>query len=787
MARALNRKLLRDIRTLRTQVVAITVVVACGVATFVGLRSVYASLLRTQSSYYELYRFADIFANLERAPESLEHRIAEIPGVGAVQTRVVSEVTLDVPGLDEPATGRLVSIPEEPRATLNDLYIQTGGYIEGPDDVLASASFAEANALQVGDSLGAVINGRWRRLRIAGIALSPEYVYEIRGAGELFPDNRLFGVLWIGRETVAAAFDLEGAFNDVALTLAPGGDEEAVIARLDTLLERYGGFGAYGREDQISNRFLSDEIAQSRTTSVVVPAIFLGVAAFLLHVVLVRLVATQREQIAVLKAFGYSNAAVGLHYLALSLVAVAGGAVVGPALGIWIGYEMAQIYAQFYRFPVLEYAVSPLLVAAAVGINAAAASLGAYSAVRRAVSLPPAEAMRAEPPARFGPGIVDRLHLQRFFSPAARMVIRNLERRPVRALVTTFGIGLAVAILVVGGFFFDAIDYMARIQFQVIQREDVAVTFEAPLPLRVRHELDALPGVMRTEVFRSLPVRLRHEHRSYQTALLGQEPGAELRRRIDREERPIPLPASGLLLSTHLAEILDVKPGEMLTVEVQEGEQREVRLPVAGVVDELIGLGAYMTLDAVNRVARGEPSASGAYLAVDPLYTDTLYARLKRLPAVAGVAIRESSLQSFQETLAQSILISTVVIVIFAVVIAFGIVYNGARITLSERMNELATLRILGFYRREVAGILLGEQALLTIVALPVGFLLGYVGAATLIEASASELFRLPLIVTGSTYVFAGLVVSAAAVVSGLAVRRRLDRIDLIEALKGRE
>lgn len=785
--RALDRKLLRDIRRLRGQVAAISLVVACGVATFVGLRSVYDSLVRTQAEYYERFRFADVFAHLERAPAALEERIAEIPGVAQVQTRIVTDVTLDVPGLGEPATGRMVSIPPEPRPILNDLYIREGRYPRGEDELLVSPTFAEANALLPGDSIGAVLNGRWQRFRIAGIALSPEYVYEIRGAGELFPDNRLFGVLWVERDVLAASFDMEGAFNDVALTLGPGASTPEAIARLDTLLDRYGGLGAYDREDQISNRFLSDEIAQNRVTSALVPAIFLGVAAFLLHVLLIRLVATQREQIAVLKAFGYSDLAVGLHYLAFALVAVAAGAVVGILLGLWVGNELAGIYGRFYRFPELRYVARPVVIALAVLVNAGAATAGAFTAVRRAVALPPAEAMRPPPPARYRPGIIDRLGIQRFFSPASRMVIRHLERRPARALVSVLGIGLAVAILIVGRHFFDAIDFMATVQFRLVQREDLAVTFERPLPLRVRHELRRLPGVLRVEPFRSVPVRLKNGYRSYRVALLGQLPDGELRRRVDRELRDAPLPAAGLLLTTELARIIDVRPGDELDIEVLEGERPVRRLAVAALVDELIGVNAYLPLEQASRLVGGGPTATGAYLAVDELEIGRLYAELKRLPPIAGVSLREAALRSFRQTVAESISIATTVLVVFAVVIAFGIVYNGARIALSERSRELATLRVLGFYRREVAAILLGEQALLTALACPVGFALGYVGIGLIIQASASELFRMPRVLTAASLVFATGIVTAAAVVSGFVVRRRLDRLDIVEALKARE
>lgn len=278
---------MRDLFHLRGQVIAVALVVACGIATYVTMRSSYDSLVVSRDAYYEAYRFADVFAQLKRAPESLAAEMQNIPGVATIQTRVVLEVTLDVPDLDEPATARLVSIPERQTPILNDIFIREGRYVESGrrDEVLVSEAFAEANRLQVGQSLGAVINGHWEQLRIVGIGLSPEYVHEIRAA-DIFPDRRRFGILWMSRDALGPAFDMEGAFNNVSVSLAPGASEADVIDRLDQLLERYGGLGAFGREEQESHRFLADEIEQDRITGIVVPSIFLGVAAFLIHMVL---------------------------------------------------------------------------------------------------------------------------------------------------------------------------------------------------------------------------------------------------------------------------------------------------------------------------------------------------------------------------------------------------------------------------------------------------------------------------------------------------------------------
>jgi putative ABC transport system permease protein len=785
---ALRTKLVRDLWHLRGQVGAIALVVACGVAVVVTTRSAYESLALSQSTYYASYRFADVFASLERAPEALGARIAAIPGVSALQTRIVAQVTLDVPGLAEPAIGRLIAIPERRVPILNDLHLRRGRWLEPGrrDEVLVSEAFAEANQLAPGDTIGAVLHGRWQRLRIVGVALSPEYIYEIQGAS-LFPDNRRFGVLWMSRDALGPPFEMEGAFNDVALALAEGASEQDVIERLDHLLEPWGGLGAYGRDDHVSHRFISDEIAQNRVFGTIVPAIFLGVAAFLMNVVLSRLVATQREQIAVLKAFGYRDRDIAGHYLGFALAAVAVGAVLGVLLGLWFGARIHEMYVMFYRFPVLKFAPGPTVIGAAIGVSALAAVAGALGAVRRVLALAPAEAMRPEPPARFGAGWLERSRLGPRLPAAARMIWRNLARHPVRAGLSVLGTALAVAILLVGRFFVDAIETMNDVQFRAVQREDLTVLFHEPLRSDARHAVATLPGVLQAEPFRVAPVRLRFEHAERRVPLFGLAEGHELRRVIGADGEPHALAPDGVILTDKLAAILGVTPGDRVTVEVLEGERAVRELRVAGLVDELLGLNAYLEAGALHRLLREQSTWSGALLRVDPLHLPELNAVLKRMPAVAGATSRAAMLKSFEETLARSFAIFTSVLIGFASVIACAVVYNAARIALSERGRELASLRVLGFTRGEVATLLLGEQALLTLVAIPLGFAIGRAFCAALSAAYQWELFRLPLAITNRSYVFAAAVVIAAAAASTEIVRYRLDRLDLVAVLKTRE
>lgn len=786
---ALDRKLFRDLWHVRGQALAIAAVIMSGVALFVTELSTQASLALTRSDYYAQYRFAEVFARCKRAPNTITERIAAIDGVDTVQTRVVSEVTLDVPGLIEPAVGRLVSVPRTRRPALNDVFLRSGRYIEPTDRdaVLASEGFVLAHKLKPGDKVAAVINGRRRELTIVGVALSPEFIYSIRD-GDFLPDDKRFGIFWMSEDEVANAFDMRSAFNDVTLTLEENANALYVLSELDKVLEPYGGIGAIERKHQVSHWYLENELTQLKNIGIAMPLVFLGVAAFLLNVVLTRLIAMQREQIAALKAFGYSNLGVGWHYTKFVLVIVALGAGVGAAVGADLGKRLTGIYTEFYRFPFLRFSLDPAVVLWAIGITAVASLLGALGAVRSAIVLPPAEAMRPPSPGVFRPTIFERIGLQRFLPQTTRMILRQIERRPFKFGFSVLGIAMGVAVFVVGFFFIDTIDYVMDAQFSRMERQEVTVTFTQPRSYRALHEIESLPGVLHAETFRAVPATFRFENRSRQLAIMGVADDPKLKRVLDAQFRPITLPAEGLAMSRKLAEVLGVNAGEQVTVEVKEGSRPTRQIVVSALVDDFLGMSAYMRLDSLNSLMREGPTVSGAYLAIDPAQRDELFARLKRTPGVAAVTVKSAALKSFRDTLAESILIMVTLNVGFAAVIAFGVVYNTARVSLSERGRELASLRVLGLTRAEISFILLGELAIVTLLAIPLGCLIGYGLASGLIRFLADfELIRFPLIISSRTYAWGALVVLISAAFSGLLVRRRLDHLDLVEVLKTRE
>ncbi|HVS15141.1 MAG TPA: FtsX-like permease family protein [Thermoanaerobaculia bacterium] len=786
---ALTRKLLRDLWGIRSQALAISLVMASGIALFVMSRGNFSSLRLTQQTYYRDYHFAEVFANAKRVPQRREEEIREIPGVRQVQTRTVADVVLDVPGMEQPARGRLISLPDSgERPELNDLALRSGRWIDParPEEVLANQAFVAAHGFEPGDQVTAVINGRRKALVIVGVVMSPEYVYTI-GAGELFPDPRRFGILWMARRPLASAFDMEGGFNDVALTLDPGTQPEAVIAELDRLLAPFGGVGAIPRALQLSHWYLEGELGQLQNMALIIPTIFLGVAAFLLNVVLRRIVAVQREQIAQLKALGYDNRALALHYLQWSASIAGLGALIGVALGTWLSVQMLDMYMAYFEFPQLEYDFSWANVLGALAFAAGAAAIGAVGAVRGAVALPPAEAMRPQPPAHYQRTVAERLFGTAWLSQPSRIILRNLSRARVRTALSILGIAFSGAIMVVGSAMMDSIDEILRLQFDVAQRQDVTVTFFEPASPAAYHELQRYPGVLEVEPMRATPARLRAGPRSRQVGITGLPAHAELYRVVDADGRPITPPPEGVLLSSVLADRLAVRPGDPLEVAVLEGRRPVVDTVVAGTVDDFVGTAAYMEIGALRRLLREGDVLSGVTLAIDSSQEQRLLERLKETPMVAGVGLKQAVIDNFETYLADNMNAFLFAQLAFAMVIAFGVIYNTARISLSERNRELASLRVMGFRRAEIAYILLGELALLTLLSLPLGIALGYGLLAAAVNAFETELYRIPLVMSSRALLVAISTVLASASISALVVRRKLDTLDLVAVLKTRE
>lgn len=786
--KVLDIKLARDLWHMRGQALAIALVLAAATATFVLSVGVHRSLSATREAYYARNHFADVFAGLTRAPRSVVARIAQIAGVQRAEGNIVQYATLDFPGRNEPVRALVNSVDEFGRSHLNAITLRKGT-LPRPghaSDVVVDESFAKANGLGLGDEIAAQIYGRRQVLDIVGIGLAPNYIYALP-PGDLVPDERRFGIFWMGRKALEAATDRREAINSISLTLGYGASRADVIRKVDTILAPYGGTGAYGREDHVSHAFLDSELKQLDAMTRVIPPIFLLVSTFLVYIVLGRMIRTEREQIGLIKAFGYSNRAIGAHYLKFALAIAAVAVALGSLAGVWMGQAMTRLYAEYYRFPFLEYQLSPQVFIEATGLAAAAAALGALGGVYSAMKLEPAVAMSPPPPPVYRAGLVERLGRLAGFSAIGHMIARHIARWPGRSAITVLGVALSGGLLFSTMQFVDASRSMLDQIFARAQHQDLTVTFTEPRNEDAIRALAQLPGVLRVEAIRAVPVKLRLGSHSERAAIESGEPDTQLTARIDSRGSTIVQPPGGLMFSRQLADKLGAHIGDPIEVELLGGRRTQTMLPLVRIIDETVGARAYADQSTLERIARDAAPVGAALLKIDPAARDRILIKLKDMPVVLGVSERGAALRKFTEVIDTNILTMISFYVAFASAIAVGVVYNSARILFSERAHELATLRVLGYQRDEVAIVLVGEVGFLVVLSLPLGCLIGYGMAQLMIAMFSSDLFRLPYAATRASYGFAMLVVLVAALATALLVARRVMRLDMVRVLKARE
>lgn len=788
MVSPLDRKLWRDLWRIKLQAFAIMMVIGVGVLLLVMMDGLVNSLDQTRQAYYDRYRLADVFAPTKRAPLSILEQVKDIDGVAAIEHRVIGGALVIIDNITTPIRAQVVSLPDEREPNLNAVYLAEGGMLEGrkPNQILLLEGFARAHNLGPGDELEATINGARRRLQIVGLAQAPEFLYTT-APGEFAPDDSRFAIIWMNEEELAAAFDVDGAFNELLVALDPGTQTKSVIEALDRLLEPYGGTGAYGVSEQISNRFIIEEISSLKVSSRFVPPIFMGVASFLLYIVISRIIASERMQIGLLKAFGYSSLEVGAHYFKLVAIIAVGGAVIGCALGIMSGQNLAVTYQKYYKFPFLIFDVDPKSFLIAIMVSLSAASAGGVFVLRRIFNLAPAEAMRPPAPANYSGSAKLFAALKKHLDQPTRMVLRRLARQPLRAASAITGIaagmGISVAMLGVLNGFNQTIEQ----NFSLIDRSDATVTFVEPLSENTLYSLRQMTGVQDVEPYRHVPVIFQNGLYSYRGSISGLISKPLLNRPMQDDSTPIYVRSDGIILSKPLAKKLNISPGDRLTIEIREGRRPVLDIPVVSVSETLLGAPAYIELNSLNWRLKEQGRISGAYLQIDERYRDRIFEEIKNMPSVAGLSVKTQAQDSIQKLMDEGAASSRFIMMGIAAVITFGIIFNSARIAYSERAHDLASLRVIGFTKAEAAYVLLGEFALILILAVPLGILVGFGLAEAIAQGFSNDLYTIPSALHPRSIGIASLVVIFSAAFSGWIVKRDVDRLDMVSALKSRE
>jgi putative ABC transport system permease protein len=785
--RVLNRKLLRDLMRLRWQMAAIALLIGCGVSVAVMATSAQKTLILAQRDYYKQTHFADLFATATRAPMSLLADLGRINGVTVVDARATKAGLMEVPGLLRPATAHLIALPDDERRALNRIVV-VAGRLPNPqrtDEAVALATFLDAAHVRLGDRLSMVIAGHHLMFRIVGAALSPEFVYAPSNGP--MPDDAHEGVFWAPRAAVEQSAGLRDAFSAVSFALAPGASGAAALDQIDRLLAPYGGSPSIPRADQVSHKFQADRIERLGVMAAVIPPVFLFVAASLVHLVLRRLVEAEREQIGLLKAFGYADREAAAIYVKMGALVAIAGVVAGGLAGAWLARAIVGALGQFMRMPRLDPQFSWTAFGIAAVSSTAAAILGSLRAATRAAQLSPAVAMQPPAPMIYRRTTFEDTRLWSLLDQPTRMIARNLRRYPGRAAWTVAGLGVSLALLVGSQFIYGEIDGVIDQAYFQARRWTDEVAFSDVRSEQAIAELARFPAVAHVEPFRRTSASLRAHGQSERVLLIGIDTGAALARPLATSGEPVPFVGRGMLVSQPVAAHLRLVPGDRVDVEINEGRRTRTVLRVGGIVQDYAGLTVQMSRAELNGLMADGNLASGADLTVAQDERGTFYRALGRAPQIIGAGSRDDVVLAFRDAITAAMTIEMVFYLGFAAAIAFGVAYNISRIALADRSRDLATLRVLGFSPADCAYVLAGELALLALLALPIGVGGGCALGAVLISAFEKQDFYLPYQVTPHGIGIAFLAYAVAVLVAAVLVVQRVWRLDLVTVLKTRD
>ncbi|WP_031516889.1 ABC transporter permease [Desulfofalx alkaliphila] len=790
---SLNKKLWRTVLSTKGQFLAVAAVVMLGMTVFIAMVTTYHNLEATQDKYYKDNNFADHYFHVINAPQEIVSRIEDLPGV----LKVTGRIQKDVPVLKEDnqrATARLTGYWLPIENEINGIEITSGQIFDehghgGKYEVLLDPQYAEANKLSFNDTLTIAAEGKQVTLTVAGTAIGPEFVYPIKDASTLIPDYETFGIFYVPNALAQQFLNLPGQINQILIIFAPGADKDATVRQIENILEPYGNLTNYPRDDQISHALLQAELDQLLTTSQSLPVIFLLVAALIQFVIISRLVKSQRLQIGIMKALGYHNRQIMWHYAGYAMLVAVTGLVLGSVLGVVLAGYLTRVYALYFNLPEAMGGISmPAIVLGAFLCMGTAMAAG-FVATRGILKINAAHAMRPEPPKGTGKVIFENWPwFWRRLDPSWKMALRGVLRNRLRFAITTLGVVLAVGLLVVSWFFNDSIDYLLEQHFYREQKYDLIVRFDAPVKDNELLYISQLDGVIKTEPIFEMPVKMAFGDKTADDTLLGLPTDVSLKMLVGEQGQQLWLPTNGILMDRRTAHDLGVNIGDKVKVETQLGigPSHQDYLTVMGINRQFVGGGSYINISQLNRLIGEHQVVTGAMLKVEHGKALPVEEQLNKIIGVSSVLSRQKELDNFYQHL-EMMVYFTGVMVIFAGVLGFAIVYNSSLINFYERKNELASLKVIGFSNREISNLLLKETAIQTVLGIALGLPFGRAMAHGYINAVSTDMFIIPVIIYPMTYILSAIGGIIFVMVAFKYANRGIRKLDMVEALKYRD
>lgn len=784
----LFKNLLRDIKKSKGQFISILIIVILGVTFYTSLNSAFKNLSNSSIKYYEEYRLADLWIDLDKAPISIKEKVEKLSNVEMVTGRIVKDASINIS--DENATLRFITLPDIKSNIVNDLTIKSGRYFSESDSnqCLLDEDFFKANNLKLGEYIYPVINGNQAKLKVLGVVKSPEFIYTLKDSGELIPDNKRFGIIYIKQSFGEAIFDLKGSVNNISIKVKSGSDVDEVKDDVKKLLKNYGVKSSIDRKQQTSTMMVDAEIKKLQSTGGSFPVIFFMVASVIIYIMMGRMVENQRIQIGVMKALGFTNVQVLIYYMSYSTIIAVSGSLIGSILGTYMGFSITKLLNQYFNLPLSNTQIYGEFVIPAFLLTLIFCLFAGYNSCKIIFKIMPSEAMREKSPISGKKIVVEKVDfIWRNINKLERIIMRNLFRYKRRVLLTSLGVIFSSAILLVAFSMNDSVNFMIKQQYGSIQNYDIKVKFSKLLSINDLSTIKDIQHVVEFEPILETGIELSNGWKSKEVGFTALTQNPKMYKVEDKSGNSVTLPQNGLLISEKLANILGIKVNDSVNVKFFFPEKEEKKMVVKGIVVQYLGLSTYTSMNNLNSVLGEGVIANSAVLKLESsAFENEVKNKLKDMPGVSSVESKADSsnaltknMEAMKSTIGMLIMLSATLLI--------AVLYNIATINIFERQRELATLKVLGFNNKEVKKLIFNENYIISIFGIIIGLPLGTWLGGYLIEASSTDAYSIPYVVEFKSYVITIILTLIFTVITNMALMRKIKAINMLEVLKNKE
>lgn len=777
----LDKRLFRLINNTKGQYIAVLAIVVTGLFVFTAVSNSALNLKDSLNDYYVETNFADIFVSAISLPQKLESSIIGESDISEAEARLVFDTSFITDDDEDKVNVRAVSVDKNENK-INKLYIKSGKRALSEKDIIVIEQFAVARNINVGDQIKLQINGRQYKFNVSAIAASSEYTYIMENEQAMLPDPENFGIVYIEEDYLRKIYGSKGNFNEILIEINNEDKLDETSEFLEDHLDKYGVKRVIKKDDQLSNSMMKQEIEGLEMMSKSVPVIFLVFAGIMLSSMLSRIIKKDRTAIGILKALGYKNSEVIVHYLKYAASVGVIGGLIGSIVGTALSGAMTNYYLVFFNIPTLTIKVYYDRIIISIILSCLFCIVSGFWGVKGITKINPAESMKPESPGKGKRILIEKIKIIWNHIPFSwKMVLRSIFREKKKFAFVGAAVAITCGMMVMTIWMIDIMDVMFNKHYNEFMKMEYNINFIGFENENAKKEVAENINVEDIEGRIELPFELENGKKSKIVNVIGLEKNTVFYGFEDMKGSKVYIPDDGILISSNLATGLNVKTGDSILLKNFLPNKDDGYVTVKGIIKQSLGINGYMNLNYLNDKFLDKGIINGIYLNSD----DDVSSKLKDVKNINTIQSQNDMRSAFEEYTGL-INVSMGFMVIFSGLLGFIIMYSMTLMSINERTLEFSSLRVMGFSKKEIFNMLVRENMIMSFIGIIVGIPLGLWLVNYMATSYTTDVYSMNEPVSAISVVIAMILTIVFLISAQFMTYAKIHKLDFMQALKNR-